>query len=245
MKKLIILITSLTVILIITACTSASAVEVATVDVEDSNATADEENPSSNPSANPEGETNFPVEMQLMLGTVMLDDTAYAIDSQQAGELLPLWKALRSLSESDTTASAEIEAVINQIQRTMTVEQMESINDMEISMGNFSEVAEILGLEDTGFGGRFGDITPEMQATIEAARESGEGPPAGFGGFNGGPPPGGGNGPGGGGGPGGAGFNPEQIQTAVAERGGLTNTRFRINTQLLGALIEFLENKMQ
>ncbi|MGD9092184.1 MAG: hypothetical protein PVF74_05025 [Anaerolineales bacterium] len=239
MKKLIILITSLTTILILAACSSASAVEVGNVATEDNNASANEDYSSNNPSANPEQENNFPMEMQLMLGTVMLEGTSYVIDPQQAAELLPLWKALRSLSESDTTAIGEVEAVINQIQRTMTTEQMEAINGMELSMSNFGEVAEILGLEETSFGGRFGEMSPEMQATIEAARASGQGPPGGFGGI------GGGQGFGGGQGPGGEGLSPEQRQTAVAERGELRGAGFRINTTLLNALIEFLENKTQ
>lgn len=238
MKKLLILIISVIIILILAACASTPVAVGNTANGEGKNETTTGiDSTTGNSSAGSEGEITLPQEMQLMLGTVKLEGTAYAIDAQQAGELLPLWKALRTLSESDTTANAEVEAVINQIQRTMTVEQMETINGMEISMANFAEVAEILGIEDTSFGDRFGQMTPEMQATMEAARASGEGPPGGFGGF------GGGLGPGGGQGPGGGGFNPEQIQTAVAERGGLRGAGYRINTPLLNALIEFLENK--
>jgi hypothetical protein len=180
----------------------------------------------------------MPTEMTLMVGTVKLDETAYAVDAQQASALIPLWKALRSLSESDTAAEAEIEAVINQITETMTLEQMQAISDMDLTMQDFASVAEILGLEMSGFGGgNFGEITPEMQATREAMRDSGE--------F---PGPGGGMGLGGGQGPGG-GFgsstemDPAARETAIAERGGMRGAGLGISSQLLDAIIEFLEAK--
>lgn len=180
---------------------------------------------------------NISLEMELMLGTVKLDETEYAIDNQQATELLPLWKALRSLSGSETAAQAEIDAVIAAIEDGMTSEQMEAIGTMELSMADMADVAEILGIE-IGGGGRFGEMTPEMQATMEAMRESGEGPPEGFG-------PGGGLGQGGGQGPGGGdtGITQEMRETAIAGRGGNLGRGFGINTQLLEAIIAFLEAK--
>ncbi|MCJ7701394.1 MAG: hypothetical protein MUO62_07420 [Anaerolineales bacterium] len=194
---------------------------------------AEEADPSS-------GETTVretPLELQLMLGSVMLDETAYAIDSQQAAELLPLWKVLSNLTGSDTAAQAEVDAVIASIQDTMTPEQMAEIEAMALTNADMSEVSEKLGIE-IGGGGRFGEMTPEMQATIEAMRESGERPPEGFG-------PGGGMGQGGGQGPGGGdtGISPEMRETAMAERGSNLGRGFGINTQLLEAIIAFLEAK--
>jgi hypothetical protein len=152
-----------------------------------------------------------------------------------------LWKALRSLSESETAATAEIDAIINQIDETMTAEQMDAIADMELGMDDFGDVRETLGIEG-GFG-NFGDITPEMRTTMEAARESGEGPPAGFGG---GPGMGGGQGFGGGQGPGGGGgFDPAARETAIAERGGNRGVNIALNKTILDAIIKFLENKIE
>lgn len=185
----------------------------------------------------------IPLETQLMLGTVKLDETAYAIDSEQAADLLPLWKALRSLSGSDTTAQAEVEAVFNQIQDTMTTDQIDTIEDMDLTMADMAGVAEILGVEfGLGGGGRFGDITPEMQETMQAMRESGEFP-GGGGGFGGGQGRGGGQGPGGG--FGGDEVDPSVRETAIAERGGTFNRGFGINTELLDAVIDFLEAKIR
>ena len=206
---------------------------------------------------NPTRET--PLSLQLMLGTVLLDKTDHAISAEQATELLPLWKVLNSLSGSEWAAQAEVDSVIESIQEAMTDEQMAAIEGMELSMADSNEVMEILGIE-TNFGGRFGEMDPEMQATIEAMRESGEVPEGGFGrgmgpgggmGPEGGFPEGGmrfeGGFPEGGMGPGGgeAGLSPEIRETAMAERGSAAGGGFGINSQLLEAIIAFLEAKVQ
>ena len=202
-------------------------------------AASSENTDSTNGSGN--GEFNMPTETLLMLGTVMLEDTEYAVDANQASALLPLWKALRSLGESETTAQAELDAVISQIEDTMTSDQISAIESMELTMQDMGSVAEALGVEMSGFGGGFGEMDEEMRATMEAMRESGE--------FQ---RPGGdlpGSGPGGGqglgGGFGGAEMDPTARETAMAERGGVRGARFGMNTALLEGLIEFLEAKIQ
>ena len=203
-------------------------------------------NGNSNNTAVTDRQFTMPPEMKLMLGTVKLDVTEYAIDAEQASQLLPLWKALRSLGESETTAQAEIDALISQIEDTMTVEQVNAIDTMQLTMQDMGAVAETLGIEMGGFGGRMGDITPEMQATFEAARESGDLPGGGEfqggGGFSGGDP---GGGQVRGGGFGGAEMDPEARATAIAERGGTRGSGFGINTVLLDGIIQFLESKIQ
>ena len=64
------------------------------------------------------------VQGQLALGTLQLEETELAVDEALAAELLPLWRAAQSLANSDTAADAEVKAVINQIQDTMTPEQV-------------------------------------------------------------------------------------------------------------------------
>ena len=201
-----------------------------------------EETTNANGDENPTRET--PLSLQLMLGTVLLDKTDHAISAEQAAELLPLWKVLNTLSGSDRAAQAEVDAVITSLQDTMTAEQMAAIKGMELTMADSAEVMEILGI-DTNFGDRFGEMDPEMQATMEAMRESGDGPPEGMG-------PGGGQGRGDGLGPGGGmmsggaeGISPEMRETAMAERSGASGRGFGINTQLLEAIIAFLEAKVQ
>ncbi len=215
MKKLLIL-TLLTFVLILAAC-GGSASEESAPQTDDSNR-----------------EFSMPTEMALMVGTVKLDETDYAINAEQAAELLPLWKALRSLSESETAASAEIEIVISQIEDSMTSEQMDAITAMELTMEDMATVQEALGVE-----GGFGNMSPEMRATMQAARESGEFPAGG---------PGGGDipvgGSGGGQGFGGGEVDPVARETAMAERGSSGNG-FSINAAFLDAIIEFLEAKIQ
>jgi hypothetical protein len=183
-----------------------------------------------------------PLATQLMIGTVKLDETAYAIDSEQAADLLPLWKALRTLAGSDTTAQVEVGAVVDQIQDTMTADQIKAIEEMGLTMADMTGVAETLGIELGFGGGRFGEISPEMQETMEAMRESGEFP-GGEGGFGGGQGRGNGQGPGGG--FGGGEVDPSVRETAMAERGGTLNRGFGINTELLNGVIVFLEARVQ
>jgi hypothetical protein len=192
------------------------------------------------------GEQAVPVQMQLILGTLKLETTNLAVDADQASELVPLWKALRSLSNSDTAAEAEIEALINQIQDAMTTEQIEAIAALEFAQEDMRTIIQELGLE-------FGP--PEGFEGFEGGDF--QFPPGGFGGgqggqFRGGGQFGEGGAPGGGGGPFGGGggafqggdgnFDPEAAATARAEAG---FERFggRAGSFLLEPLIELLEQR--
>ena len=246
-KKLIITtIASLVMILVLSAC-GGSAEEVSSDEgnndssavessVEDSSSGADP-----GPGIGEDFQDALPISSQLGFGTFLLEESEYAVDPVQAAELLPLWKAARSLSESETAAEAELEAVFNQIEDTMTSEQIDFISEMKLTGEEMAQLMEDLGLE-FGFEGRgFGDLTPEQQATAQAARESGEGFPGG--GFLGGGNPGEGQGPGGGQGITGGNLTPEQQATAEArraERGGI-GARFAL--VFVDPLIELLEER--
>ncbi|HMN58826.1 MAG TPA: hypothetical protein PJ988_00595 [Anaerolinea sp.] len=86
------------------------------------------------------------VEMQLAYGTLKLKDSANEIDSQTAADLLPLWKAVRSLSDTDGTAQAEIQAVYRQIEESMPAEQLQAIADMQLTSADVREVMAQAGL---------------------------------------------------------------------------------------------------
>jgi hypothetical protein len=241
MKKTILTLTLIVLILALSACGGAAS------EPEAANPSSNSDYAVSNANGNGvtgDGEFGMPVGTKLMLGTVLLEDTDYAVNASQATALLPLWKALRSFGESETTAQAEIDAVITQIGDTMTPEQVTAIDAMDLTMENMGAVAETLGIDMGGIGDRFGDITPEMRATMQAMRESGNFQPPG-GDFPGGGP-GGGQGPGGGfGGFGGAEMDPDARATAMAERNGARGARSGINSFLLDGIIEFLEAKIQ
>ncbi len=190
-------------------------------------------------------EDALPLELQLAYGTLNLEGTENEVDAQLAADLLPLWKAVRSLSDSDTVAAGEVQGLFKQIQETMTPEQVQAIAGMHLTRQNMAEISEKLGLQFAPGGGRFGEISPEMQATVEAARESGQAPPGGFGGGGGGFIPGGG--------PGGEGFgrggepgqaNPELQATAQARRTQRSGTNPGIPAPVLDAVISYLEGKI-
>jgi hypothetical protein len=199
----------------------------------------DSDNGGQQPANQTEQETGFnremPLAMTLALGTFKLEESEHPVDPDQATEMLVLWKAARSLSESDNTAAEEMDAVINQIQDAFSPEQLAEIEEMGISFQDMRAIAEQMGIE-LGFGsGGFGDLTPEQQATMEAARESGQFPRGGFGGdFPGSGP---------GGGPGGAGMSPERRETAMAEDSGFQRVNLGLPQPILEAVIDFLEGR--
>jgi len=164
------------------------------------------------------GEIDLPLETQLILGTLKLDGTDLEVTADQASELLTLWKAFQSLSTSDTTAEEELDAVINQIQKTMTPEQVEAIQAMDLKQEDMASIMGDLGiLPEGGFmggqgGGFEGQELPEgfnpgelpggeviINGTPRPGMQGGEIPEGGFqggerpeGGFQGGAIPGGG-----------------------------------------------------
>lgn len=257
MKKMTFILVSLILILVLAACgetvnetgvttegVDTSASDTAAITTEDAeSSTSDTQAGASEDAAggtsdiaaslNSDYENALSVPMQLVMGTFMLEDTELTVDSDQAAQLLPLWKAARSLGSSDTAAAEEVGAVYNQIQETMTPEQIAAIAAMQIGREDMFGVVQELGLS---FGGGGGDFTPEMQATAQAARASGQGFPGGFGGR-----PGGGGGPGGG--AGGAGLSPEGQETAIAERGGTRGAGSGVNPAFIEAVITLLEGK--
>jgi hypothetical protein len=175
-------------------------------------------------------------EMRLMLGTMKLDEVGLVPDADQAAELLVLWQAYRSLATSDTSAPQEIEAVLGQIEKTMTAEQMASIEAMDLGQEDLSVFLEafrgsIAAGDSDGAGGFF----------FGQGGAGGEGggftPPDGVLLFGPNGPGGGAGGPAFGGGGGGAieEINPEMLATAQAVRG--SSPAGRGGLFLLGPLI--------
>jgi len=130
---------------------------------------------------------------KLAPGILKLEGTDLAVTPEQAAELLPLWKAVKSLGSSDTATQLEIDAVYQQIQDALTAEQLASIEALDLSGENMRTLMSELGIDmnapfDTG-------LTDSERATkIAELRASGNIPQGGFGGGNGGgqPPSGGG-----------------------------------------------------
>lgn len=70
------------------------------------------------------------VTAQLALGTLRLEKTADAVTEAQSAELLPLWLALAG---SELQGSAERNAVLMQIEATMTADQVETIAALQLT----------------------------------------------------------------------------------------------------------------
>ena len=177
-------------------------------------------------------------ETRLAVGILELDGTEYQVSPEQAPELLLLWQAVQSLSGSDTAATEEIQGLFDQIEDTLTGEQRQAIAGMDLTGETMSEVFQSLGIEPgSGIGaGRFGDLTEEQRATMEAARESGQMPGGGFGGGAGMRA--------GGGVPGelqGAEINPE-LQATLQARRDSGQAGVRVSPVLLQAVIQYLES---
>ena len=169
----------------------------------------------------------LPASTQLIIGLLKLEETDLAIDEALATQTLPLWQAYQALSNSDTTAEAELQAVVNQLQDAMSPEQIQAIAALQLTAESAQQMMEEQGI---GFG-RGGN------------REGGETAPGGgaSGGGVAGLRPGGGQGRLPGEGP--SQLDPEARATAVAERFGGENAGAFLERGLLNALIRNLQVK--
>lgn len=193
------------------------------------------------------------IQGQLALGTLRLEDGDLAINEETAAELLPLWQALQSLMNSDTTAAVELEAVVNQIQDGMSAAQIAAISEMKLteeSLTSMMENGELAfgrgaGRDGDGEGGFFGALpegfTPPEGGVVIVG--PGGGPGGGLGGGQGG---GFGGGPGGGigGGPGGGFGNLDEDAraTRLAEFANGGTADFQ-ETLLVGLVVRLLQQK--
>jgi hypothetical protein len=85
--------------------------------------------------------TTLSLEGQLLVGTFKLENTTLAVTSTQASTLLPLWETLESLASSNTAASQEVDAVVSQIQSSMSTQQVSSITAMKLTQSDLAATA--------------------------------------------------------------------------------------------------------
>jgi len=88
---------------------------------------------------------SLPVATQLVVGTLNLEGTEQAVTGEQASELLLMWQVYQTLSSS-AAAQAEIDGLIEQIQETMTAEQMEAIAGMNLTQQDIFAVMQEQGV---------------------------------------------------------------------------------------------------
>ena len=109
---------------------------------------------------------------QLALGALQLDGTANAITAAQAKMLLTLWQALRGTMQSGASASAEVNALLGQIEGTLTADQLKAIKNMKLTQTAFQQWATANGITLGAGGGQPGSgqgLSPEARATRQAS----------------------------------------------------------------------------
>lgn len=239
MKKVFIMFTgSLLLVLALSACAAAGAAPTSTAEVSGLNADY--------PNA-------LPVEMQLAVGTLKLQDTPDAVDAQAAGQLLPLWEAVRTMSADSSSSPQEVRALYKQIGETMTPTQIQAIASMQLTQQDISQVAQQLGL-NLGAGRGFNQgarPTGQAPSTNGQSQRNFSGGGRGFSGGGGGFGGDGGFPGGGGGGFSGGGFNRAQqtpnpslretAQARFANGGGIN----RISSVWVDAIIQYLQKITQ
>jgi hypothetical protein len=187
---------------------------------------------------------------RLALGILSLEETEQVIITEQAEQLLTLWQAYQALGNSETTAAVELEALVDQIKATLTTEQVNAIDAMNLTSESMTEVMQAFGGQFTPGGMPGAQSTPQAGSDFEGF-QGGEMPEGGF-------PPAGGEGFGGGG-PGGgmrAGGGDMPMGGDMGGAMGLQGTpgamdqnRFnslgsQVNPMLLRVLISMLETKV-
>jgi len=193
---------SLVLVLILSAC-GGTAEESATV------------------SLNEEYENATSVPLQLLAGTLKLDGTDLAINASQAETLIPLWQVYSGLQESGSAAPEESDALLTQIQETLTDEQVAAIAAMQITLEDVGALMQEYGLTN---GSGSGETPPE--GMVPGSGRSSDIPGTGTGsGSNA------------------TGMTPEQIATAQAERESGTVSNNRLVTMLIDGVIELLQSK--
>jgi hypothetical protein len=116
---------------------------------------------------------------QLALGTLRLEETGWPVTADQAPGLLLLWQALRGTMGSGASAPAELDALIEQIEGSLTAEQLAAIGAMRLTQADLQAWAQSQGLS-TGQGAGMGSgqpgggqsLSPEERATRQAEREA-------------------------------------------------------------------------
>lgn len=108
----------------------------------------------------------------LTLGTLELDSTPDAVTVEQAETLLPLWQALLGTQKSGAAAQAEVNALLEQIEGSLTSEQLAAINALQLTQADMQAWAAANGVTLGSGGGQPGQgqgLTPEERATRQAA----------------------------------------------------------------------------
>ncbi len=116
-------------------------------------------------------ENALPARMQLSLGTLKLAETNMPVTAEQAAKLLPLWQALQSMTTSGNSATAEVNALLGQIEAVFTPEQLAEIRNMQLTFANMTTWASANGVT-LGSGSEQPGQGQGMSAEARATRQA-------------------------------------------------------------------------
>ncbi len=207
MKKAIFLLVTMVAFLVLAACSSGNSntVVIAPLATQSSNNTGQSSNnTSSTPAA-----ASTSLESRLAPGILSLEGTNLAVTAQQAKQLLPLWQQVQTLDTSSTTQASDYTTVYQQIESTLTTDQINAIQSMSVNQSDLQALMTKFGIQITpgAFGGGYvggsggtssgsgtrATLSPDQLATRTAQRTLTPGGTGGGGFFRGtGTPPAGG-----------------------------------------------------
>ena len=118
-------------------------------------------------------------EEELLVGTFRLESTDLGVSSDQASQLLPLWETLQSLAKSGTAASEEIDAVVSQIESTMSQQQLDAITAMELTQQDLESELTALGVSANSSDANSSSGTVSVLGLANAGPAGGGSDPAG------------------------------------------------------------------
>ncbi len=84
----------------------------------------------------------------LAAGTLLLESSSLSVTEAQAADLLPLWKAVKSLTNDNYTSAEEISALYAQIDETMTAEQVKAIQGMDFNQETLTSLMTQYGVQE-------------------------------------------------------------------------------------------------
>jgi hypothetical protein len=112
-----------------------------------------------------------PVKNKLAAGLLELEGSGQAITAAQAKELLPLWKAVKSLSSDSNTTTGEIAALYVQIQGVLTGSQIQAIQDLDLSTSELTVLVQKYASQTALV---TSDSTSTTSQTAQSAQPQGE-----------------------------------------------------------------------
>jgi hypothetical protein len=98
--------------------------------------------------------------LELIVGTFKLEGTENAVTADEVQDLIPLWQAYSALSQSDTTAQTELDALVQQIRDTMGTKQTDAIAALKLTQQDAFTFMQDNGITMGGGNGATASGTP-------------------------------------------------------------------------------------